>query len=73
MSDTPAERIRTLLLRGDNLLKSGRPERIGKAIDAFEEARTLATDDSVDPRVRELVTRRLASARELTGEDDAAG
>ena len=34
-----ADRVRTLLLRGDNLLKSARPERFGRAMEAFEEAR----------------------------------
>jgi hypothetical protein len=63
----PAERIRTLLLRGDNLLKKGDDgARIGRAVAAFEEAREAAVDPSVDPRVRELVERRLASARRLT-------
>jgi predicted negative regulator of RcsB-dependent stress response len=45
-----------LLLRGDNLLKKGKVER---AVEAFEEALTVAED----PRVRELVERRLASVR----------
>ena len=54
--------MRTLLLRGDNQLKHGKPER---AAEAFEEALTAAEDESVDQRVRELVERRLASAREL--------
>jgi predicted negative regulator of RcsB-dependent stress response len=48
----PADRVRTLLLRGDNLLKKGKLER---ARAAFEEALTVAED----PRVRELVERRL--------------
>ena len=40
MSDAaPADRIRTLLLRGDNLLKSGRPERLPRAVEA---ARSLS-------------------------------
>jgi predicted negative regulator of RcsB-dependent stress response len=47
-----ADRVRTLLLRGDNLLKKGKVER---AAAAFEEALTIAED----PRVRELVERRL--------------
>jgi predicted negative regulator of RcsB-dependent stress response len=51
-----ADRVRTLLLRGDNLLKKGKVER---AVEAFEEALTVAED----PRVRELVERRLASVR----------
>jgi predicted negative regulator of RcsB-dependent stress response len=55
----PADRIRTLLLRGDNLLKNGRSA--DKAREAFEEARGIAQDPSVDERVRELIERRLAT------------
>jgi predicted negative regulator of RcsB-dependent stress response len=47
-----ADRVRTLLLRGDNLLKKG---RVTKAVEAFEEARSVAED----PRLRELAERRL--------------
>jgi hypothetical protein len=64
----PSERVRTLLLRGDNLLKSARPERFGRALAAFEEARDVAADPSVDPRVRELVERRIESVRILMGD-----
>ena len=60
-----ANRVRTLLLRGDNLLKSARPERFGRALEAFEEAREAAGDDDVSPEVRELVERRLDALREL--------
>lgn len=60
-----AERVRTLLLRGDNVLKSAKPERFGRALEAFEEARAEAADPSVDPRVRELVERRIDSVRRL--------
>jgi hypothetical protein len=63
----PADRIRTLLLRGDNLLKSGRPERLPRAIEAFEQAAEIARDPAVDPAVRELVERRLDAARSLSG------
>jgi hypothetical protein len=55
----PAERVRNLLLRGDNLLKHGGDR--SKALAAFEEAREVAADESVDPRVRELVERRIAA------------
>jgi hypothetical protein len=58
----PAERIRNLLLRGDNLLKHGGDS--AKALAAFEEARGLAEDESVDPRVRELVERRIEGLRD---------
>jgi len=54
-----AERVRTLLLRADNLLKGARPER---ALVALEEA--LAEAD--DPKLRELVERRIAAAKGLT-------
>jgi hypothetical protein len=60
-----AERVRTLLLRGDNVLKSANPERFGRALAAFEEARREAADADVDPRVRELVERRIAQMNEL--------
>ena len=60
-----ADRVRTLLLRGDNLLKSARPERFGCALEAFEEAREAAGDDDVSPEVRQLVERRIDALREL--------
>ncbi len=63
----PGERVRTLLLRGDNLLKSANPERLGRALAAFEEAREVAADPSVDERVRELVERRIEALRGLMG------
>jgi hypothetical protein len=53
----PSDRVRTLLLRGDNLLKHGRsPE---KAREAFEEAREVAAQADLDERIRELIERRL--------------
>ena len=61
----PAERVRTLLLRGDNVLKSARPERLPRALAAFEEARTVAADPAVDERVRQLVERRIEALRGL--------
>jgi hypothetical protein len=54
----PAERVRTLLLRADNLLKKG---RVDAAREALTEAQRAAADDSVDPAVRELVERRMTS------------
>ena len=58
----PRERVRTLLLRGDNQLKGGRPER---ALAAFEEARTVAASPGFEAEVRELVERRIESLRTL--------
>jgi predicted negative regulator of RcsB-dependent stress response len=48
-----SDRFRTLLLRGDNLLKKGKVER---AAAAFSEALEIAED----PRLRQLAERRLA-------------
>ncbi|HEX8207024.1 MAG TPA: hypothetical protein VF587_13265 [Solirubrobacteraceae bacterium] len=57
----PGDRIRTLLLRADNVLKNEGDEadRRRRAILALEEAREVARDPAVEPRVRELVERRL--------------
>jgi hypothetical protein len=52
-----AERVRNLLLRGDNLLKHGRSG--DKAREAFEEARDVAAEAGLDERIRELIERRL--------------
>jgi hypothetical protein len=57
----PADRIRTLLLRADNVLKNegDQEDRRRRAIQALEEAREVASHPGVEPRVRELVERRL--------------
>ena len=57
----PADRIRTLLLRADNVLKNegDQEDRRRRAVEALEEAREVARDPEVEPRVRELVERRL--------------
>ena len=58
MTDSdPAERVRNLLLRGDNLLKHGRSD--DKAREAFEQARAIAAEAELDERIRELIERRL--------------
>ena len=60
----PADRVRTLLLRTDNLLKKGRSDA---AREALAEARVAAEHEAVDPKVRELVERRLASLEQISG------
>jgi hypothetical protein len=52
-----SDRVRTLLLRGDNLLKHGRSQ--DKAREAFEEAQRVAAEADLDARIRELIERRL--------------
>lgn len=63
MTQTPADRVRTLLLRADNVLKNegDRADRERRARQALEEARDVARDPNVDARVRELIERRLAA------------
>jgi len=70
MSCENADRVRTLLLRADNVLKNTVPggdpaDRARRAREALEQARELAADPCVEPRVRELVERRLASLETL--------
>ena len=68
MTEAPADRIRTLLLRADNLLKNegdatARTERARKAL---EEAQSVASDPDVDPKLRALIDRRLAGLDALS-------
>jgi len=72
MSCENADKVRTLLLRADNVLKNTVPggnadDRARRAREALEQARVLADDPCVDARVRELVDRRLASLATLEG------
>lgn len=64
-ADDPAARVRTLLLRTDNMLKKGRTDG---ARAALEQARDAATAPRVDPAVRTLVERRLAAIDQLGDE-----
>jgi hypothetical protein len=63
MTQTPSDRIRTLLLRADNVVKNEGDEadRVRRARNALEEARDVARDPAVDEQVRELIERRLAA------------
>lgn len=70
-----AERVRTLLLKADNMLKNqpaGGSSRAGRVRAALTEARAIARDPSVDPRVRELVDRRLGALDALESGGDRA-
>lgn len=62
MSD-PADRVRTLLLRADNVLKNEGDvdDRSRRARAALEEARSVAAGGDVDERVVALIERRLAA------------
>jgi hypothetical protein len=67
MRQQPADRIRTLLLRADNVLKNEgeQASRTARARAALEEAREVARDPSVDVRLRDLVERRLEGLESL--------
>jgi hypothetical protein len=65
----PQDRIRTLLLRGDNLLKSGRRERLPRALEAFEEAAALAEGPGIPGPARELVQRRIQAVRTIAADE----
>ena len=72
MTETPGDRIRTLLLRADNTMKNhvaGGDDvaRVARARRALQEARELARDPVVPPQVRELVERRLDGLAALEG------
>ena len=64
MTETPADRIRKLLLRADNTLKNhvaggDDAARVVRARRTLEEAREIARDPAVPAPTRELVDRRL--------------
>ncbi len=66
----PADRVRTLLLRADNVLKNTVPggdqqDRARRARKALTAALDVASDPGVDPRVRDLVQRRLDGLDDL--------
>lgn len=63
MTQQASDRVRTLLLRADNLLKNEgeAADRERRARAALEEAQQVARDGGVDARVRELIERRLAA------------
>jgi hypothetical protein len=65
--ESPADRIRTLLLRADNVLKNegDGADRARRARTTLEEAQALARHPGVSPQVAELIERRLAALEEL--------
>ena len=72
MNEAAPERIRQLLLSADNALKNAGPgigaQRLERVRATLEEARGVAADPGVEPRVRELVERRIAALEGLQGD-----
>ena len=59
------ERIRKLLVLGDNRLKQGDARILGKARESYEEALALARDAGLEADVAPLVELRLAELERL--------
>ena len=64
----PEERVRILIMRGENALRSSRPEHLDRALESFLEARQVADASDVDERLRELADRRVSETRGLLDE-----
>jgi hypothetical protein len=66
-----AERVRKLIIVGDNRLKQGGPDKFAKARGTFEQALRLAEEAGVGDRFRPFIERRLASLETLSAGDQA--
>jgi hypothetical protein len=62
----PRERIRKLLVLGDNRLKQGDARILVKARESYEEALALAREAGLESQVAPLVELRLAEVERLS-------
>jgi len=62
----PRERIRKLLVLGDNRLKQGDVQILAKARESYEEALALAQETGLEGQVAPLVELRLAELERLS-------
>jgi hypothetical protein len=65
--EVAAERIRKLIIVGDNRLKQGGPDKYGKARGTFEQALRLAEETGLGDRFRPFIEARLASIESFAG------
>jgi hypothetical protein len=63
--DQAAERIRKLIIVGDNRLKQGGSDKFEKARGTFQQALRLAEDAGLETRFRPLIEKRLESLDSL--------
>ena len=63
-----AERIKKLIIVGDNRLKQGGDDKFGKARGTFEQALRMAEEVGLGDRFRPFIERRLESLDELHSE-----
>ena len=64
-----AERIRKLIVVGDNRLKQGGGRHSARAREAFERALELAEEAGLADRFRPFIARRLADMEPSRGDD----
>jgi hypothetical protein len=64
-----AERIRKLIIVGDNRLKQGGSDKYAKARGTFEQALRMAEEAGVGDRFRPFIEARLKSVDELARTD----
>ena len=69
--EAAAERVRKLIIVGDNRLKQGGPDKFAKARGTFEQAMRLAEEAGVADRFRPFIERRLEGLEALSGPDQA--
>jgi hypothetical protein len=63
--DAAAERIKKLIIVGDNRLKQGGDDKYAKARGTYEQALRMAEQVGLGDRFRPLIERRLESIDEL--------
>ena len=69
----PVERVRVLLLRGDELLESGSAESLDEAMLAYQGALDLAAGPNVaDDELRSTLEERIATTRDRLGRGGSA-
>ena len=67
-----AERIRKLIIVGDNRLKQGGPDKYAKARRTFEQALRMAEEVGLGDRFRPFITRRLDNLDSLAAGEPPA-
>jgi hypothetical protein len=65
--EVAAERIKKLIIVGDNRLKQGGEDKYVKARGTYEQALRMAEEVGLGERFRPLIERRLESIDELAG------
>ncbi len=74
MTEEARDRVRSLILTGDNRLKQGGPVQARKARETYEKALAEAEAAGVaDELIRGLLERRIADVRVLEETDPGAG